>query len=116
MDVKLAYLNGVLKEEIYMEAPPGFNMPNRMVLRLAKAVYGTKQGGQVWYEDIRNTLKQMGYQRTDADHAVFTRTDPSMSIIALYVDNITMASKDLHTIKRDKDALKRMYDITDLGE
>ena len=116
MDVKSAYLNGALKEEIYMEPPPGFDIPKGMVLRLAKAVYGTKQGGRVWYEDIRNTLKQMGYQRTEADHAVFTRTDPSMSIIALYVDNITMASKDLNTIKRDKEALKRRYEMTDLGE
>jgi Reverse transcriptase (RNA-dependent DNA polymerase) len=45
MDVKSAYLNGVLKEEIFMNPPPGFNVPNGMVLRLRKAVYGTKQGG-----------------------------------------------------------------------
>ena len=47
MDVKAAYLNGVLKEEIYMEPPPGFDIPESMVLKLLKAVYGTKQGGQV---------------------------------------------------------------------
>src|SRR5260370_3389023 len=58
----------------------------------------------------------MGSQRTEADHAVFTHTDPSMSIIALYIDDITMASKDLNTIKRDKEALKRRYEMTDLGE
>jgi hypothetical protein len=45
MDVKSAYLNGKLKEEIYMEPPPGFNIPEGMVLKLNKAVYGTKQGG-----------------------------------------------------------------------
>src|SRR5260370_7691660 len=58
----------------------------------------------------------MGSQRTEADHAVFTHTDPSMSIIALYIDDITMASKDLNTIKRDKEALKQRYKMTDLGE
>ncbi len=47
MDIKLAYLNGKLKEEIYMEPPPGFDIPDGMVLRLVKAVYGTKQGGRV---------------------------------------------------------------------
>ena len=47
MDVKSAYLNGKLKEEIYMEPPPGFDIPDGMVLRLVKAVYGTKQGGRV---------------------------------------------------------------------
>ena len=116
MNIKSTYVNGALKEEIYMEPPPGFNIPKGMVLRLAKAVYGTKQGGQVWYEDIRNTLRQMGYQCTKANHAVFTHTNPSMSIIALYIDDITMASKDLNTIKRDKEVLKQRYKMTDLGE
>jgi reverse transcriptase-like protein len=95
MDIKSAYLNGALKEEIYMEPPPGFNLPDGMVLKLTKAVYGMKQGGRVWYEDIRETLRQMGYKRIKADHAVFTCADSSMSTIALYVDDITMVSKDL---------------------
>jgi reverse transcriptase-like protein len=45
MDVKSAYFNGALKEEMYMEAPSGFDILDGMVLRLVKAVYGTKQGG-----------------------------------------------------------------------
>ncbi len=116
MDVKSAYLNGALKEEIYMEPPPGFNLPDGMVLKLAKAVYGMKQGGWVWYEDIRETLKQMGYKCTEADHTVFTRADLSMSTIALYMDDITMVSKDLQKINKDKEALKQKYEMTDLGE
>jgi hypothetical protein len=74
MDVKSAYLNGELKEEIFMEPPPSFDVPDGMVLRLVKAVYGTKQGGRVWYEEIREKLGTMGYQHTEADHAVFVRT------------------------------------------
>jgi Reverse transcriptase (RNA-dependent DNA polymerase) len=59
----------------------------------------------------------MGYQRTDADHAVFVcNKDNTPSFIALYVDDITMVSKDLEAIKRDKEALKRRYQMTDLGE
>src|SRR5712671_7923560 len=45
MDVKSAYLNGTLEEEIFMEPPPGLEVPNNMVLCLKKAVYRTKQGG-----------------------------------------------------------------------
>jgi Reverse transcriptase (RNA-dependent DNA polymerase) len=117
MDVKSAYLNGVLKEEIFMEPPPGFDVPKGMVLRLVKAVYGTKQGGRVWYENIRSKLEAMGYIRTEADHAVFTRAQASeRSIIALYVDDITIASKNLKTISQDKEALKKQYEMTDLGE
>jgi transposase InsO family protein len=117
MDVKSAYLNGELKEDIYMKPPPGFDVPKGMVLKLVKALYGTKQGRRVWYENIRDTLKSMGYERTKADHAVFTRVRSSaLSILALYVDNITMACKSLETINQDKERLKEHYEMTDLGE
>ena len=117
MDVKSAYLNGELTDELFMEPPPSFNIPQGMVLRLIKAVYGTKQGGRVWYEEISATLAEMGYTRTDADHAVFTRGEgQSLSIIALYVDDITMVSSTLDAIDGDKQALKRAYEMTDLGE
>src|SRR5712672_2949792 len=117
MDVKSAYLNGNLEEEIFMVPPPGLEVLNRMVLRLKKAVYGTKQGGQVWYEDISGTLKLMGYQHTDTDHAVFVHTrNNTPSIIALYVDDITMVSSDLDAINCDKEALKRRYQMSDLGK
>ena len=82
-----------------------------------KVVYGTKQGGRVWYEDIRATLESMGYQHTEADHAVFIRTtDTFPLILVLYVDDITMASKDIKGIERDKEMLKARYQMTDLGE
>jgi hypothetical protein len=117
MDVKSAYLNGELKEEIYMKPPPGFDVPDGMVLKLVKALYGTKQGGHVWYENIRNTLNSMGYERTEADHAVFTRVrSGALSILALYVDDITMACKSLEVINQDKEQLKKHYEMTDLGE
>jgi reverse transcriptase-like protein len=116
MDIKSAYLNGALKEEIYMEPPLGFNLPDGMVLKLTKAVYGMKQGSRVWYKDIRETLRQMGYKHTKADHTVFTRADLSMSTIMLYVDDITMVSKDLQKINKDKEVLKRKYEMMDLSE
>ena len=47
MDIKATYLNTDLEEEIYMEAHPGFNIPEGHVLKLKKGVYGTKQGGRV---------------------------------------------------------------------
>src|SRR5260370_7146355 len=100
-----------------MEALPGLDVPEGMVLCLIKAVYGTKQGGRVWYDDIRSSLQSMGYECTKADHAVFIRMrNGTRSIIALYVDDITMVSKNLETINQDKEALKKQYEMTDLGE
>ena len=117
MDVKSTYLNGSLANEIFMVPPPGLHVPEGMVLRLIKAVYGTKQGGRIWYEEISRTLGNMGYTRTDADHAVFTcGAGSALSIIALYVDDITMVANNLETINRDKQALMQAYEMTDLGE
>jgi hypothetical protein len=117
IDVKCAYLNGTLKEEIYMEPPPGFDVPQGMVLRLIKAVYGTRQGGCVWYEDIKAKLLSLGYKHTDADHAVFTLSHNSRTtIVALYVDDITIASHDLDHISAVKAMLRQHYEILDLGD
>jgi hypothetical protein len=114
MKVKSAHLNGKLKEEIYMEPPPGLDIPDGMVLRLLKAVYGAKQGGRIWHKE---KLEAMGYKRTEADHAVFVRIrDGKVSIIALHVDDSIMASNDPKALERDKDALKQCYQMTDLGE
>jgi hypothetical protein len=91
MDVKSAYLNGEVKEEIYMQAPPSFDIPDGMALKLLKAVYGTKQGGHIGYENICTKLMEMGYYQTEADHTMFVHTNNStISIILLYVDDINM--------------------------
>jgi hypothetical protein len=58
-----------MANEIFMAPPPGLNVPEGTVLRLIKTIYGTKQGGRAWYEEISGTLGDMGYSRTDADHA-----------------------------------------------
>ena len=87
-----------------------------MVLRLIKAVYGTKQGGRIWYEEISEKLGTMGYQCTEADHAVFMHGRGDTSIIALYVDDITMAGTNLKAINQDKESLKRFYKMTNLGD
>jgi hypothetical protein len=88
-----------------------------MVLCLLKAVYGTKQGGHIWYKDTHATLKSMGYTHLELDHMVFIHiVDGAISIISLYIDNVTMLCKSLKTINHDKEALKRSYQMTNLGE
>ena len=61
MDIKATYLNANLKEDLYMEPPPGFNIPEGHVLKLKKGMYGTRQGRHVWYEEMQGTLMEMGY-------------------------------------------------------
>ena len=117
MDIKATYLNANLKEDLYMEPPPGFNIPEGHVLKLKKGMYGTRQGGHVWYEEMRGMLTEMGYTWTEVDHTVFVRdTDGFPDIITLYVDNMGLISESLECILQDKEALSKHYQMTDLSE
>ena len=110
MNMKAAYLNADLKEEIYMEAPPSFDIPEGHILWLKKGVYGMKQGGHIWYINFSGTLAKLGYTRTEADHAVFMRTSSSFpNIITTYVDDMGLISKSLERINQDKEALQKHY-------
>ena len=66
MDVKSAFLNGDLKEEVYVHQPPGFVIPGKenKVLRLRKALYGLRQAPRAWNAKLDSTLKQMGFQQS----------------------------------------------------
>jgi hypothetical protein len=75
MDVKIAFLNGPIKEEVYVEQPPGFEDQEytNHVYKLHKALYGLKQDPRAWYECLRDFLTQNGFKIGKADPALFTR-------------------------------------------
>jgi hypothetical protein len=75
MDVKSAFLNGPIKEEVYVEQPPGFEdseYPNH-VYNLSKALYGLKQAPRAWYECLRDFLITNGFKVGKADPTLFTK-------------------------------------------
>ena len=74
MDVKLAYLHGVLDEEIYMEQPEGFIAQGEedKVCRLVCSLYGLKQAGQVWNRTFAHTIKKkLGFNTINSDAGVY---------------------------------------------
>jgi hypothetical protein len=76
MDVKSAFLNGPIKEEVYVEQPPGFEdneYPNHVYM-LSKALYGIKQAPRAWYECLRDFLITNGFKVGKADPTLFTKT------------------------------------------
>jgi hypothetical protein len=76
MDVKSAFLNGPIKEEVYVEQPPGFEdseYPNH-VYKLSKALYGLKQAPRAWYKCLRDFLITNGFKVGKADPTLFTKT------------------------------------------
>ena len=77
MDVKNAFLNGILNEEVYVEQPKGFkdlHHPNH-VYRLNKALYGLKQSHQAWYERLTNFSIEKGNNRGGVDKILFIKKD-----------------------------------------
>jgi hypothetical protein len=76
MDVKSAFLNGPIKEEVYVEQPLGFEdseYPNH-VYKLSKTLYGLKQAQRAWYECLRDFLITNGFKVGKADPTLFTKT------------------------------------------
>jgi hypothetical protein len=91
MDVKSAFLNGPIKEEVYVEQPPGFEdseYPNH-VYKLSKALYGLKQAPRAWYECLRDFLITNGFKVGKADPTLFTKT---IAMICLYAKFMLMIS------------------------
>lgn len=92
MDVKTAYLNGDLDEEIFMHLPPGFRKPNT-IWKLKKRLYGLKQAGREWYKKIRTEFEKIGFTCCHSDHGVFHLIrNGKLVIIAIYVDDLLILS------------------------
>ena len=119
MDVKSAFLNGLLDEEIYMEQPQGFVASGQSdkVCLLKKAIYGLKQASRAWNLQFNSVLLDLGFKRTHSDAGVYHRLDAGGTIIIiLYVDDITILGDTLDSISALKANLSNRYEMTDLGE
>jgi hypothetical protein len=95
MDVKSAFLNGPIKEEVYVEQPPGFEddrYPDH-VYKFSKALYGLKQAPRAWYECLRDFLIANAFKVGKADPTLFTKTcDDDLFVCQIYVDDIIFGS------------------------
>lgn len=118
LDVKTAYLNGHLKEEIYMCAPEGFvSEMSGKILKLKKAVYGLKQSALAWYERIRDVLCKNNYKNCTQEPCIFTKMCNDVKIIiAVYVDDFLIFSNSKNETEKLKCILNSEFEIKDLGE
>lgn len=118
LDVKTAYLNSNLKEDIYMCAPEGFvSEMSGKVLKLKKAVYGLKQSALAWYERIRDVLCKNNYKNCTQEPCLFTKMCKDVKIIlAVYVDDFLIFSDSKVETEKLKCILKSEFEIKDLGE
>ena len=121
MDVKTAFLNGDLDAEIYMKQPDGFVKDPSKVCKLNKSIYGLKQSARLWNVTIDSYLKSHGYKASIADPCIYTKSvkvndKTSLIIIAVYVDDFTLASNDLTLLEQEKNLFAEKFDMVDQGE
>lgn len=118
MDVKTAYLHAPIEEEIYINAPKGYQTSNpNLVWKLQKSLYGLKQSGRNWNATLHNHLKDNGFAQSMADPCLFTKSIDSATIYLLvWVDDIVLASSDPDLMADTKSHLSQTFKMKDLGE
>ena len=116
LDVKTAYLNAILEEEVYMELPEGFGEKGTIV-KLKRAIYGLKQAGNTWYKTFREFLEVNNFKKLKSDSGVFCRRKgKEFEIIAVYVDDCVVIGKNVEIVEKLKKMLSDGFKMVDSGE
>ncbi|KAG9454499.1 hypothetical protein H6P81_007403 [Aristolochia fimbriata] len=117
MDVKNAFLNGALTEEVYMVPPPGSSHPSGQVCRLRRALYGLKQAPRAWFSTLCSKIVKFGYTQSSHDSALFIRQSSSdIVLLLLYVDDMMITGDDIQGIFDLKRYLSSCFEMKDLGQ
>ena len=104
MDVKSAFLNGDLKEEVYVRQPLGFVVAGEgKVYRLLKALYGLRQALRAWNAKLDATLKAMGFTQSVHEAVVYRRrSGRSVLLVGVYVDYLIITGAEEEEVKSFK--------------
>lgn len=119
MDVKTAFLHGLLDETIYMDQPEGFvdkKFPQKVCL-LKRSLYGLKQSLRQWNKRFDDFFRAQGYTRSEYDQCVYfmMNSEGVYVYLLLYVDDIVIASVDKAQVERLKRVLNSEFEMKDLG-
>jgi hypothetical protein len=117
MDVKTAFLNGEVEQELYIEQPKGFVIHGKEshVCKLKKALYGLKQALGAWYGRIDNFLQSLGFSKSIADSNLYIKIVKNHpGILVLYVDDLFLTGEE-HLIAQIKRELSAEFEMKDLG-
>jgi hypothetical protein len=119
MDVKSAFLNGPIKEEVYVEQPPSFEddrYPDH-VYKLSKALYGLKQAPRAWYECLRDFLIANAFKVGKADPTNFTKScDGDLFVCQIYVDDIIFGSTNQKSCEEFSRVMMQKFKMSVMGE
>jgi hypothetical protein len=118
MDVKRAFLNGPIKEEVYVEQPPGFEdseYPNH-VYKLSKALYGLKQAPRAWYQCLRDFLITNEFKVSKVNPTLFTKTiAKDLFVCQIYVDDNIFGSTNKSTCEEFSRIMIQKFEMSMMG-
>nr|GEX48967.1 hypothetical protein [Tanacetum cinerariifolium] len=119
MDVKITFLYGPLKEEVYVNQPDGFVDPYHpdKVYRLKRALYGLKQAPRAWYDELSNFLVSKGFSKGYIDPTLFiTKHRGDILLVQIYVDDIIFGYTNLKLSKQFEKLMHSKFEMSMMGE
>lgn len=116
LDVKTAFLHGILEERILMEQPEGYSQGNKVCL-LQKSLYGLKQSPRQWNLRFDKFMKAQKFLRSEYDSCVYFKCyeEGKFVYLLLYVDDMLVVAKDMREVERVKLMLSKEFEMKDLG-
>jgi hypothetical protein len=118
MDVKSAFLNGDLQEEVYVEQPSDFIVTSKehKVLKLKKALYGLHQAPRAWNMKLYDTLLSLGFRRTPSKHVIYVWWNGNVQlVVGVYVDDLIITGLDHNNIRSFKEEMAAAFKMSDLS-
>ncbi|KAK9114554.1 hypothetical protein Syun_021351 [Stephania yunnanensis] len=119
MDVKSAFLNGFINEEVYVEQPPGFEDHEHPghVYHLQKALYGLRQAPRVWYDRLSAFLLEKGFKKGTLDPTLFILIEKhDMLLVQIYVDDIIFGSSNTSLCNEFSSLMTNEFEMSMMGE
>ncbi|KAG9458306.1 hypothetical protein H6P81_002814 [Aristolochia fimbriata] len=119
MDVKTAFRNGELEEEVYMKQPEGFpsSLGEQLVCKLQKSIYGLKQASRQWYFKFHDVISSFGFVENVMDQCIYQKVSGSkICFLVLYVDDILLATNDKGILQQVKQFLSTHFEMKDMGD
>ena len=118
LDVKSAFLNGEVEEELYVRQPEGFLIEGReqWVLRLKKALYVLKQAPRAWYFKLHRCMLSLGFTKSRHEQAIYLKSSSVHKlIVGVYVDDLIITGTRAEDVKLFKARMKEKFEMSDLG-
>ena len=120
LDVKSAFLHGVLTEDVYVQQPEGYEVEGEeeKVYKLCKALYGLKQAPRAWFSRIEEYFGKEGFEKSENEETLFIKRNKqgNILIVSVYVDDLIYTGDDLLMMREFKMSMEREFDMSDLGK